>query len=348
MDRFLQEIINMRKIRHGESEFHNQNLQAGEIFLVLGRIFGKVPMEFQLCNTYTRTSCMISINEKKFLLYDEYLTETFQEMNLLFFRYGHNQNIEKYCCRLLADQLYSIGKYDAAIYMIREYVDRKPYYKGESLEKTLEEKVVRYAVIQQWMIVGHELAHWYIRENERKRQILVKKKELLLDIFSYGKISENSKLFQEQIKTEDEIAEECFCDSAAVMMVLDALGGSYQIEEISEAIFLTIEHIRILADMETFSEVGERAGKDFALQAAVRLAHIRFVLADLAGDNYGEEKKKEIFQRLGRIFKKYNMEMYYPAVELIRSVSQNGLKYLLKHEEIADGELVFPLLEQLI
>lgn len=348
MDQFLQEIIKMRKIRHGESGFHNQNLHAGEIFLVLSRIFGEVPVGFHLCNTYTRTSCMIRINEKQFLLYDEYLTETFQDMNLLFFRCGHHQDIEKYCCRLLADQLYSIGKYDAAIYLIREYVDRKPYYKGESLEESLEGKAIRYAVIQQWLIVGHELAHWYIGENERKRQILDKKKDFLLDIFSYGKIVENRKIFRERIKTEDEIAEECFCDSAAVMMVLDALGGSYQIGEISEAIFLTIEHMRILADIETFSEIGDQAGEDFALQAAVRLAHIRFVLADLAGDNCGEEKRKEIFQRLGRIFKKYNMEMYHPAVELIRYVSQNGLKYLMKHEEIANGDMVFPLLEQLI
>ena len=176
MDRFLQEIIKMRKIRHIEPEFHNQNLHAGKIFLALCRIFGEVPVEFQLCNTYTRTSCMVDINERHFLLYDEYLTETFQEMNLLFLRCGHHQDIEKYCCRMLADQLYSIGKYDAAIYLLQEYVDRKPYYKDESLEENLEEKAVRYAVIQQWMIIGHELVHWYIRNNERKHQILAKKR----------------------------------------------------------------------------------------------------------------------------------------------------------------------------
>lgn len=348
MNRFLQEIIKLRKVRHGESGFHNQNLHAGKIFQTLCRIFEEVPVEFQLCNTYTRTSCMISINEKRFLLYDEYLTETFQEMNLLFLRCGHHEDIEKYCCRLLADQLYSIGRYDAAICLIWEYVDRKSYYKGESLEKSLEEKAVRYAVIQQWLIVGHELAHWYVEENERKNQILTKKKDFLLNIFSYGKIVENKGIFKEQIREKDDIAEECFCDSTAVMMVLDALGGSYQIEEISEAVFLTIEHMRILADMETFSEIGNPAGEDFAMQAAVRLAHIRFMLAEFAGDNYGEKKKEEIFLRLGRIFEKYNLEMYHPAVELICSVSRNRLKYLLEHEESIDGELVFPLLEQLI
>jgi hypothetical protein len=286
---------------------------------------------------------MVSINEKQFLLYDEYLTETFLEMNLLFLRDGHNQDIEKYCCRLLADQLYSIGKYDAAIYLIKEYVDRKSYYKGTSLEKSLEGKAVCYSVIQQWVIVGHELAHWYIGKNDRKNQILAEKKEFLLDIFSYGKTAEKREAFRERIKAEDVIAEECFCDSAAVMMVLDALGDCYQIEEISEAVFLAIEHMRILADMETFSEIGEQTGEDFAMQATIRLAHVRFVLASLAGDNFGEEKKEEIFLRLGWIFKKYNMEMYHPAVGLLCSVSRDGLKYLMEHEEAVNGERVFPL-----
>lgn len=348
MECFLQEIIRWRKVRQKEAGFLKKDLHEKEIFRALCRIFGEVPVEFRLCNTYARTSCMITINGKQILLYDVYLTETFNGMNLMYLKGSGQQSMEKYCCRLVADQLFSMGRYDGSLYMICEYVNRKPYSEGESFEKSAEEKAIRYAVIQQWVIIGHELGHWFIRNNMRKEQMISDKKELLQEIFSHGKTADNKEVFRKQIQADDDIAEECFCDGAAAMMVTDALKDHYSIEEICEAVFLTIEHVRILADIESFCGIGLKKKEDFALQASVRLAHIRFVLADLVGTELGPEKAAEFFDSLGTIFRRYNSDMYHPALKVLYDVGKHGIKFLAEHDEVADEKLLLSFLEQLI
>ena len=52
---------------------------------------------------------MITINGKQILLYDVYLTETFNGMNLMYLKGCGQQSMEKYCCRLVVDQLFSMG-----------------------------------------------------------------------------------------------------------------------------------------------------------------------------------------------------------------------------------------------
>lgn len=121
MECFLQEIIRWRKVHQKEAGFLKKDLHEKEIFMALCRIFGEVPVEFRSCNTYAGTSCMITINGKQILLYDVYLTETFNGMNLMYLKGSGQQSMEKYCCRLVADQLFSMGRYDGSLYMIQEY-----------------------------------------------------------------------------------------------------------------------------------------------------------------------------------------------------------------------------------
>lgn len=109
MECFLQEIIRWRKVRQKEAGFLKKDLHEKEIFRALCRIFGEVPVEFRSCNTYAGTSCMITINGKQILLYDVYLTETFNGMNLMYLKGCGQQSMEKYCCRLVVDQLFSMG-----------------------------------------------------------------------------------------------------------------------------------------------------------------------------------------------------------------------------------------------
>ena len=109
MECFLQEIIRWRKVRQKEAGFLKKDLHEKEIFMAICRIFGEVPVEFRSCNTYAGTSCMITINGKQILLYDVYLTETFNGMNLMYLKGYGQQSMEKYCCRLVVDQLFSMG-----------------------------------------------------------------------------------------------------------------------------------------------------------------------------------------------------------------------------------------------
>lgn len=346
IERMLQEFIADRKPRARDAIFQKENGHAGDIFRLLGRTFDNLNMEFKICSTYAKESCLLKAGGQQYLLYDEYLTETLNALNLLYYRQAHAQDIEKYTCRLLADQFFAYGKYDAALYMIGEYAHRKTYAMDSKLDARLEGRAIGCAIIQQWFIIAHELGHWYIEGHDRQKQILSDKKDFPMELFLHGKQDSVKELFRQQISEKEDISEECFCDSTAAMLVLDALKGRYQAEQITEACFLAMEHIRILAGIETFSKIAPK--DDSALQSSVRLAHMRFILSELTKDILGEQEGIRMFQRLGDIFKGYDRILYHPIMELLQSTRKNSSRYAAHHKNFLSRTEIEPILKELI
>ena len=346
-DWFLREIIKMRKPREHDRLVEKENIGILRLYKGIAKFFGEVDMELFICDTYAKESCTITSEQGTVLLYDKYLTETLNILNLFYFHEGHPEDVKKYCCRLMAENYFSLGKYEGVLFMINQYVEH-PGYHMHKTEEERDQRASGCAAMQQFMVISHEIGHWFLQSREDKKEILESQKKFLEEIFLHGSNEIMTRKFRQEIWDKDTIAEECFCDYIAVQVLLEMFLDSYPVNNIMEAAFLTSQHLEVLAAVEAFVEEGKYRRDDNLLQSAVRMVYLRFVLTELVTDIVGEDRKQEIFHALGEFYEGYRGIVYHPTTEMISKVSLECSKFMLRMKGSVTQEMVDGLIRQLI
>ena len=346
-DWFLREIIKMRKPREHGHLVEEEDAGILRLYKGIAKFFGEIDMELFVCDTYAKESCTITSEQGTVLLYDKYLTGTLNVLNLLYFQDGCPEDVRKYCCRLMAESYFSLGRYEGALFMVSQYVERPGYH----MHKTGDERDRRAAgcaAMQQFMVISHEIGHWFLQGRDDRKEILESQKKFLGEIFQYGSDGIMKRKFRQEIWDKDTIAEECFCDYVAVQVLLEMFLDSCPIHSIMEAAFLTSQHLEVLAAVEAFVEEGKYRRTDNLLQSAVRMVYLRFVLTELVADIIGGGRKQEIFHELGEIYEGYRSMVYHPATEVITEVGPECSEFMFRTEGSVTKEMVDGLIGQLI
>jgi len=219
MDSFVSEYISNVDVLRNQKVV---NINVQKIYDTIFKSFKNTNdvIELHLCNTYSKDCYLMSFGNKRYLVYNEYLTDVFRELNLISLCDVFDDDIKKIIAKLLTEEYCILAEYPAAQYMAQKY-SSFPYYRYKSnVNASINKKSSTYTTIQTWFIIAHEIAHWYRFEYLSDYEVLVHKRTLLTNM-----LGERDDLTSTQIRdyyeSNDEIIEECICDSTAMLIVIN-------------------------------------------------------------------------------------------------------------------------------
>lgn len=112
-----------------------------------------------------RKSEIVSFNGKEFLLFDQYLAQTFSQLNRIFFHAKDAMPAIGYGCKVVAEQLLLSGRPRLAVLFGLSYqkisVDHKLPSGVNDLESTATRAIL--TTLQEFYIMAHEMGHFLVR-----------------------------------------------------------------------------------------------------------------------------------------------------------------------------------------
>jgi len=202
------------------------------------------------------------------VIVDNYLTETLNALNLLYFHKASISDNKKYICKLVAEEFFCLGLTVNAMSTIKKYTSLKYGFQGE-LDKETSRKAASYTALQQMFILLHEFSHLLFKCNLISDSKFNWFKENLIIIMKEN-TSANEAEIEKYISENKKIFEECYCDSFAVEVlfeIINDLEESYNFKDICESIALSIHQLHIL---ERIKEAVKGREIDLSLQLIIR------------------------------------------------------------------------------
>jgi len=196
------------------------------------------------------------------LLFDTHLLDVFGEFAEAYLA-GQNADdlVERLTYKLFAEKFYTQSKIHEAIHF--SYCFRAS--RGMvTFSKERNTDIARNLLVQEAFILAHELSHWYLfRCDEEEKNIqLTFKRKLWLDCFE--KLIENRRVraggegldtmekMRDYIITDDDIIEECACDTfAAIFLIefMELINGFSKID-IATSSFVCIQNLQLISYLE--------------------------------------------------------------------------------------------------
>lgn len=173
-------------------------------------------------NTIEKRTYFVESSDQFFLVFDHYLLEVMDLLNYAITDYVPANIIELFLFRIFSEECYLQNKIPAAVEFIGKYIN--------GLEKIIEwykakksSRLSDILFIQQAFLIAHEVFHFYVHSNPINRQTVIKsKKQFLERIQVYANDRDELAAHAMTGAINDEhMAEECLCDSTAVIQAID-------------------------------------------------------------------------------------------------------------------------------
>ena len=148
-----------RKIKGKRNE--QLNSYYHKVFNIIKRHaqFNISDVELEVIYSTNKTAELLHLNDRHFLVYDQYLGQVFNMMNRLFFNATEPQESLAYSYKIFAEELQLEGRPDVALIFAMSYLkllEESSTYKTD-VDVT---KRVNYTAIQETFILVHELFHF--------------------------------------------------------------------------------------------------------------------------------------------------------------------------------------------
>ena len=265
--------------------------------------------ELQLVYTLQRSTEVMVLSRKEYLLYDQYLGQTMNMLNRILLNSDSPMDAQMYSFKLLAERYAMGGQFDWALMFAYSYQVLRKQYKSYRQDKNLIRRST-FTYAQELFIIAHEIAHLIIRNPGRFISILQEdssaaddNKEryknysvvirFLADHFKVGRIDYDvftpsstnpfSKLLFDELEfvIQSDVREECCCDVLATIMVISVLKRQkgINLSDVLVAIAMCLRHLRIIGVVELmYSQLwfkSEASVKPFLNGLILRTSNIR-------------------------------------------------------------------------
>ncbi len=219
----------------------------------------------------SRKTDILRLKGKEYLVYDQYLGQTLNMLNRIYFNSNEPFHIQMYACKYLAEQLRVLCNHHGAINFAKAYSELK--ISSPLPINNVEQRSI-YTLAQETFLIAHELAHLAFRySDEMKKEFFEDAQQTVEEALQRYAIDtdtpeENNILerynfpredfkkarldlqqqAQHAILTRPHLVEEIACDSFANLVTFGTMGGVHKMEEIDfiESISMCMRHLRLL------------------------------------------------------------------------------------------------------
>lgn len=142
--------------------------------------YDKLP-ELKVCYSINRTCEIIKFNDKEYLIYDQYLGQSLNMLNRLYFNSKIKDEAKTYGYKLIAEKIYTTGYYKYSKIFAITHILLKEKSSSYKIDIDFNKRAI-YRYVQELFIMCHELAHWMLSKKEFG-DLLNIKRDFLIDLF---------------------------------------------------------------------------------------------------------------------------------------------------------------------
>ncbi|MDK4808097.1 MAG: hypothetical protein OC190_16335 [Novosphingobium aromaticivorans] len=215
-----------------------------------------------------RTCETLELADGRVIIYDQYLGQTFNQLNRLHLNGRDPNDMTTYGCKLLAERLQLIGCLEqslalAATYRIRQHEAVNGFREDRDLKQRLQ-----WTLIQESFVVVHELFHNVLHRDRAWRADAIR--DARGDFYTNRLLPQTQRALTgdedadycaslaRQITlflNSDALVEECVCDTLAVPVIWLMYRGQCDVATIRSAIFFAVRNLRLLTIISHYGDL---------------------------------------------------------------------------------------------
>jgi hypothetical protein len=271
--------------------------------------------ELKVVYTLQRSTEVMVLSGKEYLLYDQYLGQTMNMLNRILLNSESPMDAQMYSFKLLAERYALRGRFDWAMMFAYSYQVLRAEHRSYRQDKDFIRRST-FTFSQELFIIAHEIAHLIIKNPSRFISLPQKDSSAageggyenygvvirsLAEQFKLGRIDHDvftpssanaftRMLFDElDLTARSDVREECCCDVLATIMLISVLKQDKGIDfsDVLIAVAMCLRHLRILGVVEHMSSIGwladQPSNQPLFHDLILRTSNIREFARTLAG-----------------------------------------------------------------
>ena len=241
-----------------------------------------------------RTCETLDLAGGRIVIYDQYLGQTFNQLNRLHLNGSDPEDMTTYGCKLLAERAQLLGCLEqslafAAAYRLRQHEASNAHREDRDLKKRLE-----WTLIQESYVVVHELFHSVLHRDPAWRAAAIRDaradhyhNRLLPIVQRAAREGEGDTAYRGSLGrqialflTSDALVEECVCDTLAVPVIWLMFKDQCDVATIRSAIFFALRNLRLLALIDHYGDtlLPGKHGRDVLEPYLVRTGFLQWMM----------------------------------------------------------------------
>jgi len=355
VDMIVTDIIKERTaVEYSQKDYSGDNSAFDSMINKLGHKIG-LQISIRYCRSFDKYTVSISDrrSNQHTILYDEYLTEVFHSLNILFAQGCTVTEYNKQFYLLMIEKLFVLKKYTQCLLLMNKYMSiPHDIEHGGNYSEEIITKVKSFTSIQRCFLLYHEVAHCLFQggfvldcelENVVFRLDTVANKERAF----LTRVPELSEIYS-ALMSNQRFIEECYCDNFAFNACVSSFVGvlNYTLFDVLQATTLIFHHFKALSYTDFFGEFSLNDKAKFGdilhrttCMTDLRTAYAMYIFAIEAYDSnnatIGNDAELErIHSCIDSVRKYYEANNFNIHANEIFSVTSSESKYTeLPHED---------------
>ena len=147
------------------------------------------PPKLVTCYSTERTCEFVSMNEEDYIIYDEYLGQTFNKLNRIFLNSTDKFDIITYAYKIMAEIYHFSSKIELSQLCLVAYAENNEMHQTYKREKDLGIRG-KYTFIQESFVLMHEVVHWHLSNKDIISTISKKRSQLMDHLLDMQRIDD--------------------------------------------------------------------------------------------------------------------------------------------------------------
>lgn len=139
--------------------------------------------ELVVCYSTERTCEFVSINEKDYIIYDQYLGQSINMLNRIYFNSTDKYDSLTYAYKVLCEICHYSSKIELSKLLYTSYAINKYNHISYKQKKNYVERS-KYTYFQEFFVLMHEVAHWLLSKKDKSQLIKIKREQLIDYVFA--------------------------------------------------------------------------------------------------------------------------------------------------------------------
>ncbi|MEN9336023.1 MAG: hypothetical protein RLZZ500_1010 [Bacteroidota bacterium] len=255
----LQKYIELSRLQKENAQINFAYYDT--IYLFVEKVLRKhnLFVTFHTIYSLNRKNETVTLNGRKFIIYDQYLGKTFNLFNKAFLQLKDSKPLDHYCTRYLVESFRVRGMGLESDIVINFGLKTDSFLKLNKAYSS-ESTISAYTYIQETFIIFHEIAHLIVNENTRYLSFRFKQINDYIDkqpSSIFNKINESDSRigsFELDLHRRKNLIEEIVCDYIATKYTFESLFelNLLKPQDFCEAIYLGLRTMRSLNLMDGY------------------------------------------------------------------------------------------------
>lgn len=152
------------------------------------QLYHKLP-KLVTCYSTERTCEFVSMNGNDYIIYDQYLGQTFNMLNRIYFNSTDKFDIVSYAYKVLAEIYHSMSEIEMSQICLIAYTENKEQHETYKNEQDLGIRR-QYTYFQEFFVLMHEVAHWHLSNIDKTSHICEKRHQLMEYLLYMQKVND--------------------------------------------------------------------------------------------------------------------------------------------------------------